>query len=170
MTRSRQFRKFCSQLLGTGFNSPLRDVEGKAINGATVSAIVEAFASCFPVVKKEQPRELPDFESELYREPWTVYAIRNLVTGEVYVGIASHGFVGRYPKGEWWIKTHHPRLKRDALSYGVRNFAVSIHVCLDRADMKRTEAAMIRAQRPATYNVKPEPDNVEVAADGDDEP
>ena len=156
MSRQRDFLVFCSKALGTGRNTPLRD-----INGATISALVDAFKECSPRPEpKANACSMQSFDEPMWREPWTVYMIRNQVSGATYVGSARKGFLDRYPKGEWWNGHHNDRLLRDALTYGVANFRVLVYVCLDEKDMKRQEAELLRANRLITYNVRPERDNV----------
>lgn len=152
--RARRWREFCRHALGSGETAPLREA-----NGATIEALTKAFVACFPLKKARRNDSMPDFSAELYSSPWSVYVIRNEATGEAYVGEASKGFVDRYPRGEWWTSHHNPRLMHHAVMYGARNFRIAIHVCVDRADMKRVEAQVIRMHRPATYNDRPEPDN-----------
>jgi hypothetical protein len=163
--RVAQFRLFCSKALGTGREAPLRDV-----NGATIAALVEAFRECFPkppIAKRSS--ELPDFSAEIYCAPFTAYVIRNRFTKECYIGVSTKGFVSRYSNGEWWIHTHNDRLKRDAIMYGVRNFDIAIHAGNNRRDMEQIEAMLLRANRPATYNERPEPDTVKVGHEADDD-
>ena len=98
--RAYRFRIFCSRMLGTGREAPLREV-----NGAAITALVDAFRECYPTPKRERLQELPDFSAEVYKAKWTCYAIKNLVTGETYVGQAKNGFINRYKDGAWWQYT-----------------------------------------------------------------
>lgn len=163
-SRARQWRLFCRKALGSDPSKPLQGVAG-----ATITALSAAFRECYPRPESKKLPELPDFGAEIFNSPWTVYAIRNDATQEVYIGTARKGFVSRYKNGAWWKEHHNARLARDALMFGVRHFRIAIHVCSDDADMNRVEAMLLRMHRPATYNDRPEPDNVRVAADGDDE-
>jgi hypothetical protein len=120
--------------------------------------MVDAFKEIEP--RTEVPKTLaPEtFEGPQWIEPWTVYAIRNVITGAVYIGRASKGFNHRYFGGKWWEATHSPRLRRDAEMYGALNFKVSLWIALDEADMVRMETELQRANRLHTYNERSEPD------------
>ena len=156
MSRQRDFLRFCSKALGTGENTPLRD-----INGATIGALVDAFRECNPIAKPTPSAlSMQSFDEPMWSERWTVYTIRNQVSGAVYVGVAKEGFRARYSACEWWKDHHNERLMRDVLAYGLMNFRVLLYVCIDARDMKRQEAELLRANRLITYNVRPESDNV----------
>jgi hypothetical protein len=160
--RQAEFLRFCSRALGTNRKHPLqaRGSDGtKDVPGATISALVEAFKEIEPRAP-EVPKSLtPEtFEGPQWREPWTVYAIRNTITGGVYVGRAGAGFLKRYPGGRWWEETHNARLRRDAEMYGVLSFRVSLWIEPDEPSMIRREAELQRAMRLHTYNEREDPD------------
>lgn len=152
-SRKNAFLDFCCEALGTQRNAPL---QGQA--GATIGAIVEAFTKIHPM-KEDSPRSLQEFEDPIYSEPFVCYVIRNFANGSAYVGIASGGFLSRYPKGMWWKDHHNERLMRDALVFGLANFRVHLYVCTDEIEMRRRETELIRSHRLFTYNLKNEPDN-----------
>ena len=154
MSRQRDFLMFCAKALGSPQTAPLREQ-----NGALVGALVEAFKVTHPVQVPEKQVALQTFEDAIYSEPWSCYAIRNMVTGASYIGIARGGFLSRYAGGKWWEGHKNPRLMRDALSFGLMNFRVLVYVCIDEKDMKRQEAELLRANRMFTYNIRPEADN-----------
>src|SRR5215472_959767 len=167
MTKEREdlFMSFVSRALGTPSECPLKDV-----NGTAIKALVEAFDTLHAIKKDDQAPsvvlekgptkpEVQDFQDAIYEEPWTVYVIRNTVSGVCYVGVASKGFKRRYRGGEWWAEHHNDRLSRDVVAFGLMSFRVLVHVCLDETDMRRQEAELLRANRLYTYNVRNEPDN-----------
>lgn len=162
MSREGDFLRFCSKALGTGKNSPLRiSMEDGPVNGATISALVEAFKECHPIYKPgPQAQTVQGFDDPMWDLPWACYQIRNQATGASYIGIAKHGFRTRYPKCEWWRDHDNARLMQDAQTYGLVNFKVLLYVCLDERDMKRQEAELLRANRLTTYNIRPQADNV----------
>lgn len=54
-----------------------------------------------------------------------VYAIKNLVNGKVYIGIAKNSFYTRY-RGKWWISSQNDHLKASVRKYGLENFQIEI--------------------------------------------
>lgn len=133
-----------------------------------LKAIVEAFETCHPARSSLGHERLPNFEDAIFNEPFTVYLIRNTITGRAYVGRALHGFVVRYPHGQWWASDagrdehHNERLAKDALLFGLSAFHVHIHVCNDAEHMGLVESQLIAAHRRCTYNILPEPTIVAV--------
>jgi hypothetical protein len=50
--RAQEFAEFCSSMLGTDETKPLI-LDAAAVNGATISALLDAFKNCYPVESQQ---------------------------------------------------------------------------------------------------------------------
>lgn len=68
--RATNFRDFCVFMLGTTDRTPLM-VGETPVNGATISAILDAFKTCYP---DERPPKLPSAKPDETRDPLGMHA------------------------------------------------------------------------------------------------
>ena len=159
--RQAEFLRFCSRALGSSRLHPLHKADAGFVPGATIAALVDAFKETDPRPPDPPAVARETYEGPQWREPFTVYGIRNTVTGSTYIGRAKDGFLKRYHGARWWEDHHNKRLVRDVELYGVLAFRVSLWVATDERDMIRLEGELIRGHRLTTYNEKVEPDAVQ---------